>query len=298
VDEGSLGVHKIELVIDSGEDLSNSSGVGDHANSSHDLGQITSWDNGGWLVVDTSLESGGAPVDELDGSLGLDGGNGSVDILGDDVTSVHHAASHVLSVSGVALDHHGSGFEGGVGDFSNGELFVVSLFSGDDGGIRGQHEVNSGVGDEVGLEFSDIDVEGTIESEGGSQRGDDLSNESVQVGVSGSFDIELSSADIVDGFVVQHASNISVFQEGVGGQDGVVGFNDSGGDLRRGVDGEAELGLLAVIDGESFEEERSETRSSTTSDGVEDHESLETGAVVSQLSDSVEAEINDFLPMV
>jgi len=87
------------------------------------------------LIVDSAFESSWAPVDELDGSLGLDGGNGGVDILGDDVTSVHHAASHVLSVSGVALDHHGSGFEDGVGDFGNGELFVVSLFSGDDGGI-------------------------------------------------------------------------------------------------------------------------------------------------------------------
>jgi len=295
VDEGSLGVHKIELVIKSGEDFSDGSGVGDHTDSSHDLSQITSGDNGGGLVVDTSLETGGAPVDELDGSLGLDGGNSSIDILGDDITSVHHTAGHVFTVSGVTLNHHGSGFEDGVGDFSNGELFVISLFSGDDGGVRGQHEMDSGVGDEIGLEFSDIDVEGTIESEGSSQRGDNLTNESVQVGVSGSFDIELSSADIVDSFVIHLASNISVFQEGVGTQDGVVGFNNGVGDLGRGVDGERELGLLTVINGESFQEEGSETRSSTTSDSVEDAETLETGTVISELSDSVQYEVNDFL---
>jgi len=135
VDEGSLSVHQVELVIDSGEHFSNSSGVGDHANSSHDLGQVTTWGDGGWLVVDTSLETSGAPVDELDGSLGLDGGDGSVDILGDDITSVHHAASHVLTMSGVALGHHGSRLEGRVGDFGNGELLVVGLFGRDDGGI-------------------------------------------------------------------------------------------------------------------------------------------------------------------
>merc|ERR1712050_28036 len=71
VDEGSLGVHEIELVVDSGEDLSNGSGVGDHAASSHDLGEITTGNNSGGLVVDSALESSGAPVDELDGSLGL-----------------------------------------------------------------------------------------------------------------------------------------------------------------------------------------------------------------------------------
>ena len=112
MDEGSLGVHKIEFMINSGEDLSDGSGVGDHASSSHDLGEITTWDDGWWLVVDTALETGWAPIDELDGSLGLDGGDSGVDILGDDITSVHETASHVLSVSWVTLGHHGCWLEG------------------------------------------------------------------------------------------------------------------------------------------------------------------------------------------
>merc|ERR1719389_1365884 len=62
VDEGSLGVHKIELVINAGEDLSDGSGVGDHADGTHNLGEITTWDNSWWLVVDTALEASWAPV--------------------------------------------------------------------------------------------------------------------------------------------------------------------------------------------------------------------------------------------
>jgi len=135
VDEGSLGVHKIELVVNAGEDLSDGSGVGDHADGTHNLGEITTGDDSGGLIVDTALEAGGAPVDELDGSLGLDGGNGGVDILGDDVTSVHQAAGHVFTVTGVALGHHGGGLEGGVGDLSNRELFVIGLLGRDDGGV-------------------------------------------------------------------------------------------------------------------------------------------------------------------
>ena len=92
MDESSLGVHEIELVIDPGEDLSDGSGVRDHADSPHDLGEVTTGDDGGWLVVDTALEASGAPVDELDGPLGLDGGNSGVNILGDNITTVHHAA--------------------------------------------------------------------------------------------------------------------------------------------------------------------------------------------------------------
>jgi len=121
-----------------------------------------------------------------------------------------------------------------------------------------------------------------------------LGNESVQVGVSGSLDVEGSSADIVDGFVVEHDGNIGVLKESVSGEDGVVWFNNSGGDLGRGVDGKSELGFFTIVDGQSLEEEGSESRTCTTTNGVEDEETLETGAVIGKLSDSVEAEIDDF----
>jgi len=171
---------------------------------------------------------------------------------------------------------------------------VIGLLGRDDGSIGGKHEMDSGVRNQVGLELGDINVKGTIESEGGGQRGDDLGDESVEVGVGGSLDVEVSSADVIDGFVIDHDSDIGVLEEGVGGEDGVVRLNNSGGNLGRREDGETKLGLLTVVDGESLEEERSETGSGTSTDGVEDHESLETSALIGELSDSVEAEIDDF----
>ena len=295
MDEGSLGVHEIELVIDSGEDLSDGGGVGDHADGSHDLGEVTTWNDGWRLVVDTALETGWAPVDELDGSLGLDGGNSGVDILWDDITSVHEAACHVLSVSWVTLGHHGCWLEGGVGDLGDGELLVVGLLGRDDWSIGGKHEMDSWVWDQVSLELGNINVKGTVESEGGSEGGDNLSDESVQVGVGWSLNVEVSSADIIDGLVIEHNSNIGVLKEGVGGEDGVVWLNNSGGDLWGWVDGETKLGFLTVVNGESLEEEGTESGSGTTTDGVEDEETLESGTLVSKLSDSVEAEIDDLL---
>jgi hypothetical protein len=202
-------------MINSREDLSNGSRVGDHANGSHDLGKITTGNDGRRLIVNTTLEASRAPVNKLDGSLGLDGSNGGVDILGDDITSEHEAACHVLSVSRVTLGHHRCGLEGGVGDLGNGELLVISLLGRDDGSVRGKHEMDSGVRDEVGLELGNINVKGTIESEGSSQGGDDLSDESVKVGVGGSLDIEVSSADIINGFVVDHNGDIGVLEERV-----------------------------------------------------------------------------------
>ena len=75
----------------------------------------------------TYLETSWAPVNELNGSLGLDGGNGGVDVLGDNITSVQHAASHVFTVSWITLDHLVGWLEASVGDLGNRELLVVSL---------------------------------------------------------------------------------------------------------------------------------------------------------------------------
>jgi len=155
--------------------------------------------------------------------------------------------------------------------------------------------MDSGVGNQVSLELSDIDVEGTIESEGSGQGGDNLGNESVQVGVGGSLDVEIAAANIVHGLVVEHDGDVGVLEEGVGGEDGVVGLNNGGGDLGGWVDGESELGLLAVIDGKSLEEEGSETGAGTATNSVEDEETLETSALIGELADSVEAEIDDLL---
>jgi len=80
----------------------------------------------------------------------------------------------------------------------------------------------------------------------------------------------------------------------VGRKNGVVRFNNSGGDLRGRIDGESDFGFFTIIDGESFQKERSESRSGSSSNRVEDTESLESGTLVGEFSDSIETEIDDF----
>ena len=154
--------------------------------------------------------------------------------------------------------------------------------------------MDSWVWHQVGLELSNINVQSTIESEGGSEGGDDLSNESVQVGVGWSLDIEVSSADIVNGLVIKDNGNIGVLQKGVSGEHGVVWLDNGGGDLWGWVDGETELGFLTVINGKSLEEKGSESGTGSSTDGVEDEETLKTSALIGKFSDSIEAEIDDF----
>jgi hypothetical protein len=122
-------------VINTGKGFCNGSGVGNHAYSSLDTGKITSWNDCRWLVVDTALEASRAPIDELHSSLGLDGSDSGVHVLGDNITSEHHATSHELTVTWVTLGKHVRWLEHCVGDLSNRKLLVVSLLSRDDRSI-------------------------------------------------------------------------------------------------------------------------------------------------------------------
>ena len=187
VDEGTLGVHEIELGGQSRPSLSNGSGVGKHAanaklvfvihlaerieinlHSTVNLGQVAVGDHAWGLEADTELEASRAPVDKLDGALGLKSSNSGVSVLGDNVTSVQQASCHVLSVPGVALDHLVVGLEARHGHLLDGVGLVGSLGSRDDWCVSNQREVDAGVRDKVGLEFVQIDVEGAIETERGS----------------------------------------------------------------------------------------------------------------------------------
>ena len=65
--------------------------------------------------------------------------------------------------------------------------------------------------------------------------------------------------------------------------------------MRSWVDGELELGLLSVVDGETLHEQGGEARAGATAEAVEDEESLKSGALVSDLPDPVENQVNNLL---
>jgi hypothetical protein len=122
-----------------------------------------------------------------------------------------------------------------------------------------------------------------------------LGNQAVEVSVGRALNVEGAAADVVHGLIVEHDRDVGVLEEGVRREDGVVGLDDGGGHLGGGVHGEAELGLLAVVDGEALQEEGAEAGAGAATDGVEDEEALETSAVVRELADAIEAEVDDLL---
>ena len=122
-----------------------------------------------------------------------------------------------------------------------------------------------------------------------------LGNQAVKVLVVGALKTQVATANVVDGLVVDHEGAVGVLEGGVGGEDGVVWFNNRGGNLWRWVDTEFQLALLAIVDRQALHQKSSKTGTSSTTKGVEDEEALETVAVVCEAANLVHHGVNHLL---
>ena len=154
--------------------------------------------------------------------------------------------------------------------------------------------MNAWVSHQGGLKVIEVDVQSSIETQTGREGTGDLGNETIEVHVTWPFDIQVLAADIVKSFVIEAKGTIGVLQERVGGENRVVRFDDGGRNLGRWRNGEGKLGFASVVHGKTFEQERTETGSGTTSRGVEDKETLKTGTVVGKLADTIQDGVDDF----
>jgi hypothetical protein len=103
---------------------------------------------------------------------------------------------------------------------------VARLLSGDDWSVGDQWVVDTWVRNQVGLELVQVDVQGTIETEGGGDGADNLSDETVKVVVTWARDAKVLSADLEDGVVVDEEGTVGVLNGGVGRENSVVRLNN------------------------------------------------------------------------
>ncbi len=294
--EGTLGIHEIEFVVDTRKCFGNGGVVGNHTTCTFGLGDISIWNFIWWLGVDTGFESSWTPIDELDGTFVLDGGHGGLDIGWGNVSTVHETTRHEFSMGWITFGQKGGWFghdRGGQLGYREG--FMEGLFATHEWCVRRDEHVETWVRHENRWEVVNVDVETPVETERGGERRNDLSDQSVEVGVGRTFDVERGAADVVERLVIKIEGEVGVLEEGVCGEHSIVRLHHSGGNLRRWRDGETHLGLAAEIHGQTLEEERSETGPGTSPSGVEDEESLESRAVVAHLADLVHDVVNDVL---
>ena len=93
---------------------------------------------------------------------------------------------------------------------------MVGLCGRDDGSKSCEREVNTRERHQVSLEFVQIDVQGTVESERSCYGRDNLGNQAIEVCEARRSDSQILLGEIVDSFIVDHERTIGVFKGGVG----------------------------------------------------------------------------------
>lgn len=160
------------------------------------------------------------------------------------------------------------------------EALIRAPVARDDRSVTDERIVDTRVRDQVGLELVEIHVQGTIESKAGGDRADNLGNQAVEVFVAWAGDIEFTTADIVNSLVIDKESAVRVLDGAVSRENGVVWLDNGGRDTRGRVDGKLQLGLLPVVGRKTLQQESTKTGTGTTTERVEDQETLERRAVV------------------
>ena len=75
---------------------------------------------------------------------------------------------------------------------------MISFLCGHEGGVGSEGVVDTRVGNQVGLELVQVNIESSVKSKTRGDGGNDLSYQPVQVGVGRSFHREIIMAEVVD----------------------------------------------------------------------------------------------------
>lgn len=85
---------------------------------------------------------------------------------------------------------------------------MVSLLVRNDGSIADQGIVDPWIRHQIRLELRKIDVQSAVETQTGRDGADDLGNQTIQVFIVRSWDIQVATTNVVDCFVVDQKCTI------------------------------------------------------------------------------------------
>mmetsp|Transcript_18383 Transcript_18383/g.45606 ORF Transcript_18383/g.45606 Transcript_18383/m.45606 type:complete len:455 (-) Transcript_18383:69-1433(-) len=273
--------------------------IGDTLPGLLDGGGVTDKDSGhfkslGGNITDGSLDVIGDPFNKVGRVLGDHLVHLVVDNLGREVTSEHHGAGEVTSVTRISGAHHVLGIKGLLGELRNSHDTESLRAVGSQRRESNHEKVKTGERNHVNGKLSEIAVKLTGESKRARRSGDGIGDQVVEVTEGGVFKLESAEANVVKSFVIKSVTLVGVLDKLVDRERGIVrldnGVRDLGGrDDTVGADDTVGVFLLDLGDKKS-----SHTGTGTSSHGVGDLETLKDVAGFGFLSDTFHDGVNEF----
>lgn len=138
--------------------LGNCCVIGDHTACPQWFPKFTSRNYSRGLIIYPNLKPCRAPINKLDRFLRLYLQDSWVYLFRHHISSVHHCTRHIFPMTRVTFNHHVLRFKKFHGDIFGWESFMINFLCWFNGSIGGLHEVDSGIGYQVGLEFAHIHI--------------------------------------------------------------------------------------------------------------------------------------------
>ena len=278
--------HRGELFGDSLEHFLDGSWVTNESNSHLQ----TLW----WDITDWRLDVVWNPLNEIWWVLVLNVQHLFVDFFGWHSSSEQGWSGQISSVSWIGSAHHVLGIEHLLGEFWDGQSSVLLWSSWSEWGESNHEEVESGEWNQVDGQFSQIWVELTWESEAAGNTWHGSRDQMVKIAVGWGGELESSETDIVKGFVINDHAFISVLDQLMDWEGGVVWFNDCVRDLWWWDNWESLHDSVGIFFSDLWDKESTHTWTCSTSQWVSDLESLKTITSLSLLSGDIEYWVDQF----